>query len=170
MKIAHTFLAVCLFAGIGAGAQNASKTLMQNLPGTEYAILHANIKAAGLGNTLSGKGPFTLFAPTDAAFNKSPTVSVEKPGKAVDKSNLQELITYHIVAGKMDKAAIASAIKSGGGKATLTTLQGGKLTLTMKGDELIVTDGRGGSNTIVNPDVPQSNGVLHGISTILNRK
>jgi uncharacterized surface protein with fasciclin (FAS1) repeats len=171
MKLRYLLVAALGFGIYTSNAQDGSKTIMQNLPASsEHAILAANIKAAGLSNTLSGRGPFTVFAPVDAAFNKGESVSVAKPGKSVDKSGIQDLITYHIVAGKMDSNAIASAVKAGGGKAVLTTLQGGKLTVTMNGDQIVVTDGSGTAIPVIAADKKQSNGVIHVVGTVLDRK
>ncbi len=129
----------------------------------------ANIKAANLTQALSGRGPFTVFAPADKAFEKSPSVSIEK-AKSVDKSDLQELMTYHVVAGKMDSKALGAAIKSGDGKATLTTLQGGKLIATMESSKLIITDQKGNRVTVTDADLSQSNGVVHVVDKVLMRK
>jgi uncharacterized surface protein with fasciclin (FAS1) repeats len=130
----------------------------------------AAVKAAGLVETLSGKGPFTVFAPTNAAFEKLPKGTVETLIKPENKKMLQGILSYHVVAGKMNAKDIAAAIKKGNGKAILTTVQGGKLTAWMDGDKLYLTDEKGGKSMVTIADVNQSNGVIHVVDAVLMHK
>lgn len=127
----------------------------------------AAVKAAGLVETLKSAGPFTVFAPTNEAFNKLPAGTVETLVKPENKAMLTKILTYHVVAGKMNAKDIAAKIKAGGGKATLTTVQGGTLTAMMKGGKLVLTDEKGGMSTVTIADVNQSNGVIHVVDTVL---
>ena len=131
-----------------------------------FKTLATALQAAGLVDTLKGKGPFTVFAPTDEAFAKIPKADLDALLK--DKAKLTAVLTYHVVAGKVSAADVVAAIKAGGGKATLTTVQGGMLTATMNGPmNVVVTDENGNSANIVTYDVMQSNGVIHVIDAVL---
>lgn len=165
------FITVMSIPATGFAQMAANKTITQNIAASaSHTYLSANLKASGLSSTLSGKGPFTVFAPTDAAFKSSSVVTLSKSPAGLDKSNLQELLTYHIVAGNLDTKAISASIKAGNGKAVVTTLQGAKLTLTIEGGKLIVTDAKGNRSAVSTQDVEQSNGVVHVIGAILARK
>jgi uncharacterized surface protein with fasciclin (FAS1) repeats len=133
----------------------------------DLSTLVTAVKAAGLVDTLASPGPFTVFAPTNAAFGKLPAGIVETLVKPENKGTLTTVLTYHVVAGTFDSKAIAAAIKSGNGKATLTTVQGQKLTASMYGDKLIVTDAKGGKSTVALADLRQTNGVVHVIDSVL---
>ena len=133
----------------------------------DLSTLVTAVKAAGLVDTLASPGPFTVFAPTNAAFGKLPAGTVETLVKPEKKGTLTTVLTYHVVAGTFDSKAIAAAIKSGNGKATLTTVQGQKLTASMYGDKLIVTDAKGGKSTVALADLRQKNGVVHVIDSVL---
>lgn len=133
----------------------------------DLSTLVTAVKAAGLVDTLASPGPFTVFAPTNAAFGKLPAGTVETLVKPENKGTLTTVLTYHVVAGTFDSAAIAAAIKSGNGKATLTTVQGQKLTASMYGNKLIVTDAKGGKSTVALTDLRQTNGVVHVIDSVL---
>lgn len=133
----------------------------------DLSTLVTAVKAAGLVDTLASPGPFTVFAPTNAAFGKLPAGTVETLVKPENKGTLTTVLTYHVVAGTFDSKAIAAAIKSGNGKATLTTVQGQKLTASMYGDKLIVTDAKGGKSTVALADLRQKNGVVHVIDSVL---
>ncbi len=133
----------------------------------DLSTLVTAVKAAGLVDTLASPGPFTVFAPTNAAFGKLPAGTVETLVKPENKGTLTTVLTYHVVAGTFDSKAIAAAIKSGNGKATLTTVQGQKLTASMYGDKLIVTDAKGGKTTVALADLRQKNGVVHVIDSVL---
>jgi uncharacterized surface protein with fasciclin (FAS1) repeats len=136
----------------------------------DHTTLVAAVKAAGLVETLKGKGPFTVFAPTNAAFDKLPKGTVETLLKPENKAMLQSVLTYHVVAGKMNASDIAKAIKAGNGKATLTTVQGGKLTAWMDGKDLYISDENGGKAKVTIADVNQSNGVIHVVDAVVTPK
>jgi uncharacterized surface protein with fasciclin (FAS1) repeats len=125
------------------------------------------VKAAGLVETLQGKGPFTVFAPTNAAFTKLPSGTVDTLLKPENKSQLTGVLTYHVVAGKMTAQDLAAKVKAGGGKTTLTTVQGATLTVTPSGNSLTITDQKGGKSTVTIADVMQSNGVIHVVDSVL---
>jgi uncharacterized surface protein with fasciclin (FAS1) repeats len=133
----------------------------------DLSTLVTAVKAAGLVDTLASPGPFTVFAPTNAAFGKLPAGTVETLVRPENKGTLTTVLTYHVVAGTFDSKAIAAAIKSGNGKATLTTVQGQKLTASMYGNKLIVTDAKGGKSTVALADLRQKNGVVHVIDSVL---
>jgi uncharacterized surface protein with fasciclin (FAS1) repeats len=135
-----------------------------------HTTLVTAVKAADLVTTLKSKGPFTVFAPTNDAFAKLPKGTVEGLLKPASKKALAGILTYHVVAGNLDAAAVLAAIKSGGGKAVLTTVAGGKLTATLKNGKVILTDEKGGKATVTATDLKASNGVLHVIDTVLMPK
>jgi len=148
-----------------------SKNIIENAVNSkDHTTLVAAVKAGDLVETLSGKGPFTVFAPTNAAFDKLPKGTVETVLKPENKKMLQGILTYHVVAGKMNANDIAKAIKAGKGKAVLTTVQGGKLTAWMDGDKLYLSDEKGGKSMVTIADVNQSNGVIHVVDTVLMHK
>ena len=132
--------------------------------------LVAAIKAAGLVETLQGAGPFTVFAPTNKAFDKLPKGTVETLLKPENLKMLQGILTYHVVAGKLSAADIVKAIKDGNGKAELTTVAGGKLTGSIKGKDVILTDENGKTAKVTIADVNQSNGVIHVIDAVVTSK
>lgn len=145
-----------------------SENIIENAVNSkDHTTLVAAVKAAGLVETLSGPGPFTVFAPTDKAFAKLPAGTVETLVKPESKQKLTGILTYHVVSGKMSAADLVKAIKDGGGKATLTTVAGGTLTATSKGKNVMLTDAKGGMSTVTIADVNQSNGVIHVIDTVL---
>jgi uncharacterized surface protein with fasciclin (FAS1) repeats len=147
---------------VGGAAMYPSKNIIENAVNSkDHTTLVAAVKAAGLVETLSGTGPFTVFAPTNAAFEKLPAGTVETLLKPENKAALTAILTYHVVAGKLSSADVAKAIKAGNGKAELTTVQGGKLIASMKGKDVIITDEKGGTSKITIFDVNQSNGVIH---------
>lgn len=175
VAIAALFFTTATFAqtnpNVGGAAMYANKNIIENAVNSkDHTTLVAAVKAADLVTTLQGKGPFTVFAPTNAAFDKLPKGTVETLLKPENKKMLQGVLTYHVVAGKMDSKAIASAIKSGGGKAVLTTVQGGKLTATMDGSKLVLTDEKGNKSTVTIADVYQSNGVIHVVDSVVMHK
>ena len=179
--VLKAFLGLALVFGVSAMAQKSkmvggaamlpAKNIIENAVNSkDHTTLVAAVKAAGLVETLSSKGPFTVFAPTNAAFDKLPKGTVETLLKPENKAMLQGVLTYHVLAGKFDSKAIAAAIKAGNGKATFTTVQGGKLTGTMKGKMLVLTDEKGGTATVTIADVYQSNGVIHVVDTVVMHK
>jgi len=156
---------------VGGAAMYADKDIVDNAVNSkDHTTLVAAVKAAGLVETLKSAGPFTVFAPTDAAFAKLPTGTVETLVKPENKATLTTILTYHVVAGKMGSKEIAAAIKAGGGKAELTTVQGGKLWAWMEGKKLMLKDEKGGTSTVTIADVFQSNGVIHVVDTVLMPK
>ena len=153
---------------VGGAAMYPTKTIVENAVNSkDHTTLVAAVKAAGLVDTLSGPGPFTVFAPTNEAFAKLPAGTVDTLVKPENKDALTKILTYHVVSGAMTSKMIAKAIKEGGGKATLTTVQGEPLTATMKGGKLVLTDAKGGMSTVTIKDVMQSNGVIHVVDTVL---
>jgi uncharacterized surface protein with fasciclin (FAS1) repeats len=153
---------------VGGAAMYANKNIVQNAVNSkDHTTLVAAVKAAGLVDTLSGKGPFTVFAPTNAAFNKLPAGTVATLVKPENKATLTKILTYHVVPGRMTSADIAAKIKAGKGKASLTTVQGERLTASMQGRNLILTDAKGGKSRVSIGNVMQSNGVIHVLDTVL---
>lgn len=156
---------------VGGAAMYPSKNIIENAVNSkDHTTLVAAVKAADLVGTLSGPGPFTVFAPTNAAFDKLPKGTVETLLKPENKSMLSGILTYHVVSGKLDSKELMSMIEKGGGKATLTTVNGGKLIASMKGGKLILTDEKGGTSTVTIKDVYQSNGVIHVVDTVVMPK
>ncbi|MEO8583994.1 MAG: fasciclin domain-containing protein [Flavitalea sp.] len=156
---------------VGGAAMYPSKNIVENAANSkDHTTLVAAVKAAGLVETLQGAGPFTVFAPTNAAFEKLPKGTVETLLKEENKPMLTGILTYHVVPGKLDSKEIASLIKAGGGKAELTTVAGGKILLMMKGSKVMLKDEKGGMATVTIADVYQSNGVIHVIDTVLMPK
>jgi uncharacterized surface protein with fasciclin (FAS1) repeats len=133
----------------------------------DLTTLVTAVKAAGLVDTLKSKGPFTVFAPTDSAFEKLPAGTVETLVKPENKVMLRKILTYHVVAGNVDSKAIAKAIKKGKGKATFKTVSGDNLTAMMEGNKVVLTDEKGGKSTVTIADLKQSNGVVHVIDTVV---
>ena len=153
---------------VGGAEMLPTKNIVENaMNSADHTTLVAAVKAAGLVDTLSGAGPFTVFAPTNAAFEKLPAGTVDTLLKPENKKMLTDVLTYHVVAGKMSAADLAKAIEAGGGSAKLTTVEGGTLTATMSGNTITLTDEKGGKSTVTQGDVMQSNGVIHVVDTIL---
>ncbi|RAJ26690.1 putative surface protein with fasciclin (FAS1) repeats [Gelidibacter algens] len=135
-----------------------------------FTTLVAAVKAADLVETLSGTGPFTVFAPTNDAFAKLPEGTVETLLKPENKSKLSGILTYHVVSGKFEAAAVIDAIKKNNGKFTVDTVNGGAITLSLNGDKVMLTDANGGTSTVVMADVAASNGVIHAIDSVVMPK
>jgi uncharacterized surface protein with fasciclin (FAS1) repeats len=153
---------------VGGAAMYANKNIVENAVNSkDHTTLVAAVKAAGLVDTLESPGPFTVFAPTNEAFSALPAGTVDNLLKPENKDQLKKVLTYHVVSGTMDSKAIMKAIKDGGGKATLTTVEGGTLTAAMKGGKLMLTDEKGGTAIVTIKDVYQSNGVIHVINAVL---
>lgn len=153
---------------VGGAAMYKNKDIVDNAVNSkDHTTLVAAVKAAGLVDTLKGKGPFTVFAPTNMAFEKLPAGTVDTLVKPENKEMLTKILTYHVVAGNMDGKAIMNAIKKGNGMATLTTVSGGKLMAMMSGESVVVKDEKGGTSTVTITDVRQSNGVIHVVDTVL---
>ena len=153
---------------VGGAAMYKTKNIVENAVNSkDHTTLVAAVKAAGLVDTLMSKGPFTVFAPTNSAFDALPAGTVETLLKPENKALLTKILTYHVVAGNMNSKAIAKAIKKGKGKATFKTVSGGTLTAKMNGNSLVLTDEKGGTSTVTIADVKQSNGVIHVVDTVL---
>ncbi len=149
----------------------ASTTIVDVAVGNpNFSTLVAAVKAAGLAETLSGEGPFTVFAPTNTAFEKLPAGTVDGLLKPENLEKLKGLLTYHVVAGKFDAAAVTDAITKGNGKYTVTTVQGGKIDLSLKDGNVVLTDANGSTSTVAIADVAASNGVIHAIDTVVMPK
>lgn len=172
MTLAGTSLVVTAFAAknpnVGGAPMFANKNIIQNaVKSKDHTTLVAAVKAAGLVTTLEGKGPFTVFAPTNEAFEKLPAGTVETLLKPENKAKLASVLTYHVVAGKYTAAKLSQEIKAGRGSATLTTVNGKKLTAKMSGDSIELTDTKGNMAKVTIGDVMQSNGVIHVIDTVV---
>jgi uncharacterized surface protein with fasciclin (FAS1) repeats len=153
---------------VGGAAMYPTKNIVENaVNSNDHTTLVAAVKAAGLVETLSGPGPFTVFAPTNAAFAKLPAGTVETLVKPENKGTLTSILTYHVVSGTMTAGDIMKAITAGGGTATLTTVNGGTLTAKMMGKTIMLTDAKGGMSQVTIGNVMQSNGVIHVIDSVL---
>jgi uncharacterized surface protein with fasciclin (FAS1) repeats len=153
---------------VGGAAMYPNKNIIENAVNSkDHTTLVAAVKAAGLVETLQSAGPFTVFAPTNAAFDKLPKGTVENLLKPENLKTLQTILTYHVVAGKMNASDIAKAIKEGNGKAMLKTVSDGTLTAWMQGKDLYITDENGSKAKVTIADVNQSNGVIHVIDAVL---
>ena len=134
----------------------------------DFSTLVSAVVAADLAGTLGGTGPFTVFAPTNAAFAKLPAATLSTLLTPAGKADLTGILTYHVVAGRVDAAALTQQIQAGGGSAALTTVQGGTLTARVGTDGAVtLTDSKGGVSRVVQADVPASNGVIHAIDTVV---
>ena len=153
---------------VGGAQMLPSKDIIDNAVNSkDHTTLVAAVKAAGLVDTLKSAGPFTVFAPTNAAFAALPAGTVETLLKPENKAMLSGILTYHVVAGKMDAAALTKAIMDGKGMASLKTVAGGTLTAKASGGKVMVTDEKGGTATVTIADVYQSNGVIHVVDKVL---
>jgi len=153
---------------VGGAPMYANKDIVDNAVNSkDHTTLVAAVKAADLVPTLKGAGPFTVFAPTNEAFAALPAGTVDGLLKPENKPALRKVLTYHVVVGKLDSAALAKAVDAGGGKATLTEVSGGTLTVTKSGSMLMLTDESGGMAHVTIPDVVQSNGVIHVVDKVL---
>jgi uncharacterized surface protein with fasciclin (FAS1) repeats len=153
---------------VGGAAMYPSKNIVENaLNSKDHTTLVAAVKAAGLVETLEGAGPFTVFAPTNAAFDKLPSGTVETLLKPENKAKLTGILTYHVVSGRMDSKSLSDMIMAGNGTAELTTVAGGKLWVMMKGKKIMVKDENGGMAAVTIADVYQSNGVIQVIDNVL---
>ena len=153
---------------VGGAAMYPSKDIVSNAANSkDHTTLVAAVKAAGLVETLQSAGPFTVFAPTNKAFDKLPKGTVETLLKAENKKMLQTVLTYHVVAGKLSAADLVAKIKAGRGKATLKTVAGPNLTLSLKGKKIQIMDTSGGKSYVTIAEVNQSNGVIHVVNAVL---
>jgi uncharacterized surface protein with fasciclin (FAS1) repeats len=146
----------------------AQKTIVDIAVGSaDHTTLVAAVKAAGLVETLQSKGPFTVFAPVNAAFAKLPEGTVATLLKPENKATLTKVLTYHVIAGNLDAAAVVKAITDGGGKVEVTTVSGGKLIVSLKDGKVILTDENGGVATVLVTDLKGDNGVIHVIDSVV---
>ena len=153
---------------VGGSEMYPSKNIIENAVNSkDHTTLVAAVKAAGLVPTLESKGPFTVFAPTNKAFGALPAGTVDNLLKPENKDQLAKVLTYHVLPGKFDSKAVAAAIKAGGGKASMKTVEGDMLTFKMNGNNLEVYDNNGGHATVTTADVYQSNGVIHVVDSVL---
>ncbi len=177
----HRFIAIGLFSSVAAIATPAAAEVMvggaamlptQNIvqnasKSADHTTLVAAVKAAGLVETLQSKGPFTVFAPTNAAFSKLPAGTVDTLLKPENKAALTNVLTYHVVPGRISAADLGQQIVQAGGLATLKTAAGGTLSAKFQGDNVVLTDEKGGSATVTVANVFQSNGVVHVVDQVL---
>ena len=153
---------------VGGATMYPSKNIIQNAVNSkDHTTLVAAVKAAGLVDTLSGTGPFTVFAPTNEAFAALPAGTVDTLLKPENKATLTKILTYHVVAGKMTSHDLAEAVKAGGGKAVLKTVEGESITVSKDGNAWTITDDKGNVANITIADVIQSNGVIFVIDKVL---
>jgi uncharacterized surface protein with fasciclin (FAS1) repeats len=153
---------------VGGAAMFPTKNIVENaINSKDHTTLVAAVKAAGLVKTLEGPGPFTVFAPTNEAFAALPAGTVDNLLKPENKPTLVKILTYHVVSGSLTTKDLKKMIKQGGGKAELTTVQGGRLTVTMKDGKYMLTDEKGGMAMITIPNVIQSNGVIQVVNAVL---
>lgn len=154
---------------VGGASMSPNETIVANAAkASNLTTLVAAVQAADLGETLSGPGPFTVFAPDNAAFEKIPAATRDSLMAPAGKDDLTKILTYHVVPGRITAADLTSQIQSGGGKAELTTVQGGTLTATAgPNGSVTLTDAAGGTSTVTQADVMQSNGVVHVVDTVV---
>ena len=153
---------------VGGAAMYPSKDIVDNAVNSkDHTTLVAAVKAAGLVDTLKGAGPFTVFAPTDAAFAKLPKGTVETLLKPENNEKLKTILTYHVVAGRMDSAALLEKAKMNGGTLELATVSGDTLWVVLQKGKLWLRDEKGANAGITIPDVYQSNGVIHVINAVV---
>jgi uncharacterized surface protein with fasciclin (FAS1) repeats len=168
MLVAAPALSAASNPKVGGAAMYSTKTIVENAVNSpDHTTLVAAVKAAGLVETLSGPGPFTVFAPTNQAFAKLPAGTVDTLVLPENKATLTNILTYHVVSGAMTSKTIAAAIRKGRGSATLTTVQGEPLQARMVSGRLVLTDAKGGTSMVTIKDVMQSNGVIHVVDTVL---
>lgn len=153
---------------VGGAAMYPSKNIVENaMNSKDHTTLVAAVKAAGLVDTLESAGPFTVFAPTNAAFDKLPPGTVDTLLKPENLAELKKVLTYHVVPGRITSHKLEAMIKKGGGQAELKTVEGGTINATMNGDTIVLHDEKGGTATITQSDVMQKNGVIDVIDAVL---
>lgn len=153
---------------VGGAAMSETKDIIDNaVNSADHTTLVAAVQAAGLVETLKGEGPFTVFAPVNAAFDALPAGTVDTLLEPENKDQLAAVLTYHVIAGKFAAADVVKAIQDGGGSFKAATVQGGELTFSLDGDNVKITDATGGTATVTIADVMQSNGVIHVIDKVL---
>lgn len=174
MRPSFVILSLAAAAGVSAmsmpavagPASKPAKAAAGNIVGAaasspDHKTLVAAVKAAGLVNTLASGGPFTVFAPTDAAFAKLPAGTVETLLQPANREQLASVLTYHVVPGRVTASELIAMINAGGGSAALKTVEGGTLTATVVNGKVVITDAKGGTATVTKADLVQSNGVIH---------
>lgn len=153
---------------VGGAQMFPNKNIIENAVNSQdHTTLVAAVKAAGLVETLQGPGPFTVFAPVNSAFDALPAGTVDTLLKPENKGTLTAVLTYHVIAARLNSKALERMIKQGGGRAMLKTVQGGELTATMSGGEINITDAKGNTARITITNVNQSNGVIHVVDRVL---
>ena len=153
---------------VGGAPMYPTRDIIDNaVHSKDHTTLVAAVKAAGLVDTLKTAGPFTVFAPTNEAFAMLPAGTVDTLLKPENKATLTQVLTYHVVPGRIDAAELAAQIRAGGGHATLKTVSGGTLTASMQGNAIVLTDAKGGMSRVTISDVTQSNGVIHVVDHVL---
>ena len=153
---------------VGGAAMYPNKDIVDNAVNSrDHTTLVAAVKAAGLVDTLKSAGPFTVFAPTNAAFDALPAGTVDTLLKPENKATLTKVLTYHVVPGRLDAEALGKMVKASGGRATLKTASGGNLYATASGPNVMITDDKGGSAIVTVANVYQSNGVIHVVNKVL---
>ncbi len=153
---------------VGGAAMYPTRDIVDNAVNSkDHTTLVAAVKAAGLVDTLKSPGPFTVFAPTNMAFSALPAGTVDTLLKPENKGTLTQVLTYHVVPGKVDAATLVQQIQAGGGKAMLKTAAGATLTATLRGNDVVITDAKGNGAVVTIADVQQSNGVIHVVDKVL---
>jgi uncharacterized surface protein with fasciclin (FAS1) repeats len=153
---------------VGGSAMYPSKNIVQNaMESKDHTTLVEAVRAGGLVDTLEGPGPFTVFAPTNEAFDKLPAGAVDNLLKPENKDALDKVLTYHVVPGQVSSKVLMKMIKTGGGKATLKTVRAEDLTISVINGKIVLTDAKGGASTVTIADVFQSNGVIHVVDAVL---
>jgi uncharacterized surface protein with fasciclin (FAS1) repeats len=194
MKLVKTFSALVLIGVIAASCGDKKKSESTEMTDTtavamdtavvvetpnivgvaagneDFSTLVAAVQAANLVETLSSEGPFTVFAPTNAAFDKLPAGTVEGLLKPENLEKLKSILTYHVVSGKFEAATVIEAINANKGKYSVTTVQGGTIVLSLKDGKVMLTDANGAMSTVVMADVAASNGVIHAIDSVVMPK
>jgi uncharacterized surface protein with fasciclin (FAS1) repeats len=166
-KLSILFFSLLLSANVFSQGKDIADIAIGS---ADHSTLVAAVVAADLVGTLKSAGPFTVFAPTNAAFAKLPAGTVETLLKPENKAQLAKILTYHVVAGKFEAAAVIEAINANKGKFEVTTVQGGKITLSLVDGNVVLTDANGGTATVILADVAASNGVIHAIDTVVMPK
>ena len=163
LAAAAAILAITPAYGAGAGGTRAGNAnlVAAAMRSQDHRTLVAAVRAAGLVDTLAGAGPFTVFAPTDSAFARLPAGTVDTLLQPANREQLRAVLTYHVVAGRVSAAQLIDMIRANGGQARLETVQGGILTASLSGRNVVITDAQGGQATVVQADLVQSNGVIH---------
>jgi len=171
MRLLSLVCLVLLTVGIVSAQKRMKSDIVDvAISSPDHKTLVEAVKAAGLVETLKGKGPFTVFAPVDSAFNALPEGTVEALLKPENEEKLKAVLTYHVVAGKYTSESVLDLIKKNKGKAVIKTVQGGSLTLTTEGNNVLITDEQGNTAKVTKADLAASNGVIHVIDKVVMPK